>query len=176
MERMGSLMWSRIFGNLVPVLCGVFAVFLTNLPFSILGGWLPSPLYALMPVYFWCLVRPDLMSPVWAFLIGVLHDVLSGGPPGMWAASFVATYAVIDRQRDAFAGLAGFAALLGFATAALVANLTSYLILMLYHWQLLSPSPFAKEFAVTALLYWPVLFGLNWIHRHVVGPSRSELI
>ena len=175
MERMGNLMWARMFGNIVPVLCGVLGVFISNLPFSILGDWLPSPLYALMPVYFWCLVRPDLMSPAWAFLIGVLHDVLSGGPPGICAASFVATYAVIDRQRDAFAGLPGLGALLGFATAVLIAGTTSYVIIALYHWRLLSVSPYVKEFVVTAALYWPVLFALNWIHRNFVGPLRSEM-
>ncbi|HEY0281737.1 MAG TPA: rod shape-determining protein MreD, partial [Rhizomicrobium sp.] len=111
-------MGGRFLASIVPVSCGVICVFAANLPFSFMGPWVPSPLYALMPVYFWCLVRPDLMSPAWAFLIGVLHDILSGGPPGVWAASFVATYAVIDRQRDAFAGLSGVAALLGFATAA----------------------------------------------------------
>lgn len=175
MERMGNVMWARLLANAVPVLCGVLGVLITNLPFSVLGDWLPSPLYALMPIYFWCLVRPDLMSPVWAFLIGVLHDVLSGGPPGIWAASFVATYAVIDYQRDAFAGLSGLGALLGFATAALIANGTSYVIFVLYHWQLLPVSPYVKEFVVTAVLYWPVGLALGWIHRHFVGPLRSDL-
>ena len=121
MERMGSIMGSRFLLNGIPVLCGLLGVAITNLPFSILGSWIPSPMYALMPIYFWCLVRPDLMSPGWAFIIGVIHDILSGGPPGIWAASFVATYAVIDKQRDAFAGLSGWGAILGFATAALVA-------------------------------------------------------
>ena len=80
---------------------------------------MPPPLLALMPVYFWCLVRPDLMTPAAAFAIGLLQDMLSGGPPGVWTLSFVVTYAVIERQRDAFAGLSGLAAVLGFATAAL---------------------------------------------------------
>ena len=175
MERIGNIMWAKVFASAVPVLCGVLGVFISNLPFSILGNWLPSPLYALMPVYFWCLVRPDLMSPIWAFLIGVLHDVLSGGPPGIWAASFVATYAVVDNQREGLAGLSGLGAILGFATAVLITNLTSYVIFALYHWRLLPVSPYVKEFVVTAALYWPVAFVLGWIQRHVVGPLRSEL-
>jgi hypothetical protein len=53
---------------------------------SILGGLVPAPLFALVPVYFWCLVRPDLMTPAVAFSIGFAEDVLSGGPPasGPW--------------------------------------------------------------------------------------------
>ena len=30
-----------------------------------------------MPLYFWCLVRPDLMPPFWALMIGVLEDLLA---------------------------------------------------------------------------------------------------
>ena len=174
MERMGSIMGSRFLLNGIPVLCGLLGVAITNLPFSILGSWIPSPMYALMPIYFWCLVRPDLMSPGWAFIIGVIHDILSGGPPGIWAASFVATYAVIDKQRDAFAGLSGWGAILGFATAALVACTAQYLIFSVYLWRMMPVSGSIKEFAVTSLLYIPVAFLLAWIHHRFVGPLRSE--
>ncbi len=174
MERAGNIMGGRFLASVIPVLCGVIGVFAANLPFSFMGPWVPSPLYALMPVYFWCLVRPDLMSPAWAFLIGVLHDILSGGPPGVWAASFVATYAVIDKQRDAFAGLSGWGALLGFATAALIACATDYFIFNIYHWRLLPLTPYVKEFAVTVLFYAPVALLLGAIHRHLVGPLRRD--
>ena len=174
MERMGSIMGSRFLLNSIPVLCGLLGVAITNLPFSILGSWIPSPMYALMPIYFWCLVRPDLMSPGWAFVIGVIHDILSGGPPGIWAASFVATYAVIDKQRDAFAGLSGWGAILGFATAALVACTAQYLIYSIYLWRMMPVSGSIKEFAVTSVLYIPVAFLLAWVHHRFVGPLRSE--
>jgi rod shape-determining protein MreD len=172
MER--SIMGGRLLANAVPVLCGIIGALVTNYPFSFLGSWVPSPLYALMPIYFWCLVRPDLMSPAWAFFIGVLHDMLSGGPPGIWAASFVATYAVVDRQRDAFAGLSGWGALLGFATATLVTCATGYFAFALYHWRVLPLAPYVKEFAVTAVLYAPVALLLGVIHRRLVGPLRSD--
>jgi len=171
---MGGVTGGRFFSNAIPVLLSFLGVIVTNLPFSILGSWIPSPMYALMPIYYWCLVRPDLMSPMWVFLIGVIHDMLSGGPPGIWAASFVATYAVIDRQRDAFAGLSGWAAIFGFATAALAACIVQYLIYSIYMWQLMPVSGSIKEFAVTSLLYVPVAFLLAWIHHRFVGPLRSE--
>ena len=66
------------------------------------------------------MVRPDLMTPFWVFLLGVLEDFLSGGPPGVWAASFLAAYFLIDRQRDMLAGLSGLGAIIGFAVSALV--------------------------------------------------------
>jgi len=173
-ERMGSIMGSRFLLNSIPVLCSLLGVAITNLPFSILGSWIPSPMYALMPIYFWCLVRPDLMSPGWVLLIGLGHDVFSGEPIGVWAASFVVTYAVIDKQRDAFAGLSGWGAILGFATATLIACATHYTITSLYFWKLMAVGGSIREFAVTSVLYAVALPLLGWIHRKVVGPLRSE--
>jgi rod shape-determining protein MreD len=175
MERVGSIMSSKLLSSMVPVLFGVLGVLAANLPISFLGGWVPPPLLSLMPVYFWCLVRPDLMSPGWAFAIGVLEDIMSGGPPGIWAASFVATYAVIDRQRDAFAGLSGWGAVLGFATAALVACGTDYLIVGVYYARLVPLAPYVKEFFVTVLFYVPMAFMLGFVHRRLVGPLRSDI-
>ena len=174
MERLGSLWGGKVAANLIPVLFGLLGVVVTNLPFSVLGNWIPSPLYALMPIYFWCLVRPDLMTPGWAFLIGVAHDVISGEPPGIWAAAFVATYAAIDKQRDAFAGLSGLGAILGFATATLVACSAHYVIFSLYRWQMMPVTGSIKELAVTSILYIPVVVVLAYVHRRFVGPLRRE--
>ena len=174
MERLGGFFHTRIFANAVPVLFGLIGVVITNLQISMVGVWIPSPMYALMPIYFWCLVRPDLMSPGWAFAIGVAHDVVSGEPPGIWAASFVATYAVIDKQRDAFAGLSGWGAILGFATGTLVACTAHYAIYSLYWWRLLPVSSSIKQFAMTSLMYAVALPLLGWMHRRFVGPLRSD--
>jgi len=173
-ERLGGFGSNRVASNVIPVLFGLFGVVITNVPISAFGSWIPAPMYALMPVYYWCLVRPDLMTPGWAFLIGFIHDIVSGEPPGLWAASFVATYAIIDKQRDAFAGLSGFGAILGFATATLVACSAHYVIFSLYHWHLMPVTGSIKEFAVTSILYIPVVVVLAYMHRRFVGPLRSE--
>ena len=119
-DHVGSLMTARIFSALVPFLCGVLGVILTNMPLSLGGGLVPAPLLGLIPIYFWCLMRPDLMTPAVTFAIGILQDILGGGPPGIWTLGFVLAYAVVSRQRDVFAGLSGPGAVLGFATAALI--------------------------------------------------------
>ena len=174
MERLSNLIGGRFLASILPVCLGLIAAFVDNIPISFLGSLVPAPLLSLMTIYFWCLVRPDLMSPAWAFLIGMLEDILSGGPPGVWAASFVATYAVIDHQRDAFAGLSGWGALLGFATAVLVACGTAYVIIDVLRWRLLPVGPLMSEFMVTVLFYIPAAFVLGAIHRHMVGPLRGD--
>ena len=76
------LFLSGSIGSAIPFLCGVIGAVLANVPISFLGGLVPSPLLALMPVYFWCLVRPDLMPAPAALALGVLDDLLSGGADG----------------------------------------------------------------------------------------------
>src|SRR5476649_1557441 len=123
LERAGTVLRFRFLVVLIPLLCGLFFVFIANIPISLLG--VPPPLLGLIPVYFWCLVRPDLMTPAATLAIGVFEDIMAGGPPGVWTLSFVLTYAVVARQRDSFAGLSGLGAVLGFATAACIACLAA---------------------------------------------------
>lgn len=159
---------------IVPFFCGVLGVIASNLPVAALGGSLPPPLFGLMPVYFWSLLRPDLVPPGVAFAVGLLEDLLSGGPPGVWTASFVASYAFLDRQRDAFAGLTGIGAILGFALTILIADMTAYVIFWAYYWHVPPVTPLVLQLMTSVLFYIPVAGAMNWIHRHFVGPMRSE--
>jgi rod shape-determining protein MreD len=174
MERMSAIMGSRIVASVIPATLAILGVLIANLPVSFLGGIVPPPLLGLMPIYFWCLVRPDLMPPFWALVIGLLEDVLSGGPPGVWAVSFVVTYAAIDRQRDAFAGLSGLGAIFGFATAAAIACATAYCVVALYYWRMPPLAPVMGELAMTVFFYLPGVVFLGLVHRRLVGPLRSD--
>lgn len=158
----------------IPFLCGVAGVVISNIPISLFGGLLPPPMLALMPVYFWCLVRPDLMPAPAALALGVLEDLLSGGPMGVWALSFVVAYALVDRERDAFAGLSGFGAILGFAGAMLLACTTAFLVVALSYWRLPPAAPLIPMGAMTILFYFPGLWLLNQLHHRLIGPLRSD--
>lgn len=163
----------RVFVTLLPVLLGVFFVVLVNLPVSVTGGMIPAPQLALAPVYFWSLVRPDLMPPVAALGIGLLEDLLSGGAPGVWAGGFLAAYAFTDRQRDSLAGLSGSGAVLGFGAVMFVAAGVAYVLAMLAYWR---PAPFGPlliQSAVTIAFYPLIAVFMNRLHRRVIGPGRS---
>jgi rod shape-determining protein MreD len=172
-DRLG-LSFSATFGSMLPFICGVIGAILANVPISFLGGLVPSPLLAFMPVYFWCLVRPDLMSAPAALALGALDDLLSGGPMGIWALSFVVAFAMIDRERDAFAGLSGIGAILGFSAAMLIAETTAFLVVAATHQVFPPVSPFIMQAAATIILYFPGLSLLNLIHHRLVGPLRSD--
>lgn len=164
---------------LVPLLCGLMGVLIANIPISVLGGLVPAPLLAIVPVYFWCLVRPDLMTPAVTFTIGFAEDVLSGGPPGIWTLAFVLTYALVARQRDSFAGLSGFAAVLGFSAAATIACVLAYTevaaLAFLSGTHFPPMAPILGELAMTMLFYAPSTLVVSWLHHKLVGASRGDV-
>lgn len=175
LERPGTTHSLRFLVGIVPLLCGLTSVFITTVPISLLGGAVPPPLLALVPVYYWCLVRPDLMTPAVTFLIGLTEDVLCGGPPGVWTLAFVITYAVVGRQRDSFAGLSGLAAVIGFAAAAALACTIGFLTIGLYYERMPLLAPFFSELAMTVLFYIPAAYVIGLIHHRLVGPMRSDV-
>jgi rod shape-determining protein MreD len=158
----------------IPFLCAVLGVVLSNFPISYMDGIAPPPILAFMPVYFWCLVRPDLMPPPAVLVVGALQDLLSGGPMGIWAASFIAAYALVDRERDAFAGLSGYGAILGFAAAMFVAGTSAYLIAAFSYDRFAPVMPIFLESVVTVVLYIPGLWLLNFVHHKLIGALRSD--
>ena len=62
----------------------VFALLLINLlPLSVPLLSTASPALALMAVFYWSVNRPDLLTAVTAFLLGLLQDLLMGLPLGV---------------------------------------------------------------------------------------------
>ncbi len=174
-DRIG-FSFQSVLGAAIPFFLALFLVIVANVPVSVTGGIVPPPLLALMPVYYWCLVRPDLMPPFAVLIIGMLQDLLSGSPPGVWTVSFVAAYALVDRERESFAGLSGVGAILGFAAAMLVAGATAYVIMaVLYCWGLPPLEPILIEIAVSVIFYIPVAVLLGFLHRRLIGSARSDL-
>ena len=180
LERAGAAPRFRFLVVLVPMLFGLLCVFIANIPISVLGGLVPPPLLALVPVYFWCLVRPDLMTPAAVLAIGMAEDLLSGGPPGVWTLAFLLTYALVARQRDSFAGLSGLVAVVGFGAATAFACAIAWLTVA--GLAFITPAahmpplgPIIGELAMTVLFYAPTALVVGWLHHRLVGASRGDI-
>ena len=174
MERTGSQIGGRLVSSATPVLLAFLGAAIANLPITLTGNHVPAPLLGLMPVYFWSLLRPDLMTPARAVLIGLTEDVLAPGAPGVWALSFVAMYAFVEREREVLAGLTGLPALMGFASASFITCSTAYLTECFLNLRMLPIVPTVAELAITIVLFAPIASFLSLVHRRVVGPLRSD--
>jgi rod shape-determining protein MreD len=174
MERTSAFSSWKVLTNTIPVVLAIMGTLISNIPITFTGDHVPAPLLGLMPVYYFSLVRPDLMTPAWAFAIGLLEDLVAPGAPGVWAASFLATYAIVANQREAFASLSGFPAILGFATAALIAGGTQYILICLLNVHLYPVTPVMGELLTNVVLYVPFATLMGWVNFRFVGPARSE--
>ncbi len=121
-EWLGVLLWAAS-----PFLTGLFAVLLFATPLQLFDMAVPMPLFPLMVVYYWVMLRPSLMSPLVIFLIGLFQDFLSGGPIGLWALSYLLVAALISTQRGIFAWRGRATLWAGFAIAAILAAGISWL-------------------------------------------------
>ncbi len=90
-------------------------------PARVAGLDLPLPWLGLTPVFLWAVLRPGLGASLGAFGAGLLQDVISGGPIGVWAFAFLIAYAVTVGQREALLGQSGGALWIGFGLAAAAA-------------------------------------------------------
>lgn len=57
------------------------------------------PFFILMPIYYWSIYRPSLVSPLISFFLGLIVDLISGFPIGLHAIFFVVAHLTVKRQR-----------------------------------------------------------------------------
>ena len=157
----------RVLAVLMPTLLAAFLVVIANLPVSFTGGLLPAPALALAAIYFWAMARPSLMPPFIVLSIGLLEDLLSGGPPGLWASGFIAAYVLVDRQRKNFAGLNGSGTLIAFAGAMLVAAATAYVLATVVYMRWAPLPPLLLESITTIAFYPLVARPMVWVNRRI---------
>ncbi|AWK89036.1 rod shape-determining protein MreD [Azospirillum thermophilum] len=102
---MTTTFWQRLDKagrNLAPFAVTVMLMLLGMVPVPIPGYTPVAPMLTVISVYYWTIHRPDLMRPGVAFLIGLLQDLLTGGPLGVNALLLVVTQWVVLNQRRVF--------------------------------------------------------------------------
>jgi len=90
------------------------------------------PAFGLIAVFIWATHRPDLMPHWLAFLIGLLQDLVIGGPLGLNALVLLVVQAICSTQRRFLAGRPFILGWLGFSLIALPVGLAQWLIACAY--------------------------------------------
>lgn len=163
----------RLVAILTPALVALLLVIIANLPISFTGGLLPAPALALAAIYFWGLTRPRLMPPFAVLAIGFAEDLLSGGPPGLWATGFLAAYILIDRQRKTFLDLNGAGTLIAVTGAMMLAGGAAYLLASAIYLRFVPLPPLLLESVLTVILYPLLERPLNVADRSITRLLRS---
>jgi len=102
------------------------ALFLHAAPTRIPDGPDLLPLLPLITLFIWSVRRPNFVSPAVIFLVGLVQDLLSGGPMGVWAFAYLVAFG-LARHRDLDStGLDPGPASLRFAALAAIAFVTAW--------------------------------------------------
>ncbi|MDA0368258.1 MAG: rod shape-determining protein MreD [Proteobacteria bacterium] len=159
---------AQVARNGAPGLLALLFVLLTLAPYNFPGSAQLMPPLALMAVFHWGVYRPDLLPAPLAFVLGLLQDILSGGPLGMWAAMFFLVLVVMTYQRRFFLGKKFVVEWLGFALVTPVVFFAIWLIGSFYVGAFVDPGALVVQAVVTAAFY-PVMSWLMSAVRRLVG-------
>jgi len=152
----------------LPFLVGLVCVLLSFVPLSAIFDADVAPAFGLMAIYFWAVQRPDVFPVYAVFSVGLLYDLLSAGPLGLWALVYLVVYGIVVSQRLLFIGQTFTLFWLGFLVAALVAGLFGWGLASLYFGQVLLPGPILIQMAATVALF-PLFATLfEWLQRRLL--------
>ena len=158
----------RLFKAAAPTLLGLAGVLFLAAPIRLFEGFAPTPILPLVIVFFWSVYGPDYLPPFSVFMIGLLQDLLTGGPLGLWPAVYLVTQYIVMSQRAYFLGREQKVVWLGFALASAGAGLILWLVMSLMSGVLLPVRFLLLQLAATVLIY--PLFGAAFgeLHRRVL--------
>lgn len=122
-----------------------------------------APSLGLAAIYYWALHRPDLLTPLGVFFLGLLNDGMNYLPFGLSAFIFVAVYQLALSQRRYFVGQVFYMLWAGFGLVAVLAMVVQWLGLSIFGD---NPVPFGLVFVQTLLSV--VIFPAPaWILIHI---------
>ena len=145
--------WLVYLRALVPFGTGLLAVALSSVPYNV--PYLPpvTPFVALMVVFYWSIHRPEHLPTPAIFAIGLMQDIVTGGPPGALALLLLLVHALTMSQRRILLGQVYLVEWAGFALVAVGCSLAGWLLTCLYSTQLIVPWHFLVQAFLTSALY-----------------------
>ena len=114
--------------SITPFGLSLLLVILSVVPTYIPGYAQIAPILALVSIYHWAIYRPNLLPLFAVFILGLLQDLLTGTPPGLYILVFLTVYGVVLSQRRFFAGKSFTVYWFGFAVVSLVASVESWVV------------------------------------------------
>lgn len=157
----------------LPGVLTVLLVFVGSVPIGVpfVGPMLPA--LGLIAVYVFAIQRPELMPHWLAFLVGLLQDLLSGGPLGLNALVLLAVQGFCSAQRRVLVGRTFVLNWAAFVLVALAAALASWLIACIYFFALVAPADALLQVAITVTLFPFVAALLLAVSDRVVGKAYA---
>lgn len=159
---------SSAFRGTVPLLLSLALVLVGAAFYGVPELVAVTPSFSVMAVYYWSIYRPDLLPAPAAFLVGLVQDVLGGGPVGMMALTLLLVHAVVVSQRRVFVGKSFFVGWWGFAIVAFGAALMTWLVASAWYTSFAPAAPLFYQTLLTIALYPGVTWLFGQVHQRAL--------
>jgi rod shape-determining protein MreD len=149
-ERLDPIRWI-----VLPMGASMAGAVLFAAPIRVHGFQLPEPVFALIPVFAWAVVRPSLFAPLRLLALGLFYDLLWGGRLGLWPLALLAAYGFVLATRSMMIGQSRVMLWTWFAVTTLVAMAVAYIAVLMDVGVAPNMLAVAWQWLPTALL-WPL--------------------
>jgi rod shape-determining protein MreD len=147
-ERPDPIRWI-----VLPMAACLVATLLLAAPIRVHGLQLPEPLFAMVPVFAWAVLRPSLIAPLCVLLLGLFCDLVWGGRLGLWGLALLVAYGFILLTRNMMIGQGRVMVWAWYSAAVLMAMATAYLAVRVETGNAPSLLAVAGQWLPTAALY-----------------------
>ena len=159
---------SRFAKAMTPTALGLVGVILLALPLRLFEGLAPTPFLPLVVVFFWSIYGPNYLGAPGVFVIGLLQDLLTGGPVGLWPTVYLLVQYLVQTQRAYFQGRAQKVVWMGFAITGVGAALLVWLVMSVITGSLLPITQLTVQMLATIAIF-PIVSSLfGHLHRRVI--------
>lgn len=162
----------RGFRGLLPFITTLGLIMLMQLQYRL--SFLDNlfPFLSLMAIYYWCIFMPRLMPVTAVFLLGLLQDILSGGPLGMTALLFILVRLFVIRQGRRFLEREFLFNWLVFIMVSLVFGLMTWAIASLYLKESQNIWNISGQSILTITIFPLMAWGLGWVRYLLENRNR----
>lgn len=146
-------------------------IMLSVIPFHIAYLGEIRPVFMLMAVYYWTILRPS--SPLAVFALGLVLDLLSSYPLGMNAMVLVAVQALTAHNRKFLLGQSFLVIWAGFALVALGVAVVQWGLFSLFNLTLVTPKPALISAVLSAFIFPLSALPLAAVYKALAGDPTT---
>lgn len=143
----------------MPLVLSFLLVILSVVQTPIPGHAQIFPVLALASIYHWVIYQPNLLPLFSVFILGLLQDLLTGTPVGLYTLVFLTVYGVALSQRRFLIGKSFIMYWFGFGVISLMASVESWMLASIWNWALLDFTALAFQFIISVSMFPP----LAWV-------------
>lgn len=137
----------------VPMAACMVATLLFTAPIRVFGLRAPEPVFAMVPMFAWAVVRPSMLAPLCLLILGLFDDLVWGGRMGLWGLGLLVAYGFVMVTRDLMTGQSRLMMWVWWAATLTVCMGAVYLAVRVITGNAPNPLAVAGQWLPTFLLY-----------------------